>query len=304
MNKLFGAALAATTMMAFMVSAPAKTVKPKLNVVMAGSPGGTFNSFNKELVKDLEQFYDVTKIPGRSEIKGNALFHSIKGDATYIMTVTAFQNARTQSQKLPEFHPNLQSSYMVMGISYYKAICVAAGKNVDDVFKAGGSLRMGLTEGIGPSNKYVDNLNKLFNTKHIMVPYRSSGKLATALITGEVDLSLLNEAKALKFMKSNQVTCNYTQNPNGGNGFLSLKDKVNDSWFGWKYAHFLVGHVKNVDGAFSKQLHKTILAFYRDPNSNASKKLKANGWFGETLSQDGIFKKYKSVFNDTIELLK
>ena len=36
--------------------------KPELKFVMAGSASGTFNSFNKVLVTDLEKFYDVTKV--------------------------------------------------------------------------------------------------------------------------------------------------------------------------------------------------------------------------------------------------
>lgn len=301
MKKLFIAAFAAMTMVATAASAGSK---PDLNVVMAGSPGGTFNSFNKELVKDLEQYYNVTKLPGQSELKGNKLFHSIDDEATYVMTKTGFHNARTQSEGKETFHPNLQSDFMVMSISYYKAICVAGGKDVDDVFKSGGNMKIGLTEGVGPSNKYVDNLNRVTGSNHVMVPYRSSGKTSAAVITGELDAVLINEAKALKFMKTGQLACKYTQNPDGGNGMLSLKDKVNDDWFGWKYSHYLIGHVKNVDAAFAKQLYETILAIYRDPNSNSFKKLKANGWYGETLSQSDIFARYQGSFKDTAELLK
>jgi hypothetical protein len=38
----------------------------KLHVIMAGSAGGTNNAFNKELIKDLSEFYDIISVPGQS----------------------------------------------------------------------------------------------------------------------------------------------------------------------------------------------------------------------------------------------
>ena len=72
--------------------------------------------------------------------------------------------------------------------------------------------------------------------------------------------------------------------------------------------HFNISHttiaVKNVDKEFAKELHATILKIYQDPNSNASKRLKKNGWFGLTIEQDELFDAYQENFDHTIKLLK
>ena len=117
----------------------------------------------------------------------------------------------------------------------------------------------------------------------------------------ECDYSVFED---LKFSKSGQLNCQYTQNPNGGNGWKSLQSRLNDDWFGWKYTHFLVGHVKNVDEMFAKTLYNRILTIFKDPNSKTAKKLAANGWFGETMSQDAIHARYTEAYKNTIQLLK
>jgi tripartite-type tricarboxylate transporter receptor subunit TctC len=278
--------------------------KPDLNVVMAGSASGTFNSFNKVLVSDLEKFYNITKVPGGSEIKGNKIFQQTDSNPVYVMTKTGYQNARSAVEGNGDFHPGVSAGNMVLAISYYKTICMAAGKDIESIFTKGSSLKIGLTEGITPSNKYVANLNRIVGSNHIMVPYKSSGKSATGVITGDIDAVLLNEAKALKILKGGQLTCKYTQNPAGGNGFKPLTTRINDDWFGWTYRHLLLGHVKHVSNAFAKTLYTRIQAIMSDPKSNTSMKLKKNGWYGEVMSQEDMFKTYEQAYDNTTNLLK
>ena len=277
--------------------------KPELKFVMAGSASGTFNSFNKVLITDLEKYYDVTKVPGGGSIKGNKIFQRTDDVPMYVMTKTGFQNGRVKAEGNPEFHPGVRANRMVLAISYYKTMCVAAGNDIEKIF-AKGSLKIGFDEGIAPSNKYIANFNRIAGSSHIMVPYKSSGKGAGAVITGDLDAYLLNEAKALKFSKSGQLTCQYTQNPAGGNGWKPLKARVNDDWFGWSYTHFLIGHVKNVDDAFADTLYTRIQAIMSDPKSATSIKLAKNGWFGEIMSQADMMKTYEQAYDDTINLMK
>jgi hypothetical protein len=292
-----------TVLLSFTMSAQAKQ-KPQLSIVMAGSPAGTFNAFNNEIAKDLAKYYTITKIPGQSEIKGNAVYQSITDRPVFIMTKTGFHNARTKSEGQPIFHSNLNKNFMVMGISYYKVLCRAAGKDIEEIFKPGARLKIGFDEGVGPSNKYIANFSRVNKSDHIMVPFKSSGKGAQAIITGDIDAYLINITKALKFTESKQFSCQYTQDPDGGFGWKPLKDRMNDNWFGWTYSHFLIGHVKNVDRKFAGELHKNILAIFNDPNSHASKRLKSGGWVGEKLSQDQIFARYQSAYENTLDLLK
>ena len=50
--------------------------KDKLNVIMAGSASGSYNSFNNEVVKDLANHYDLNIIAGQSESKGVRMFEN------------------------------------------------------------------------------------------------------------------------------------------------------------------------------------------------------------------------------------
>ena len=54
MKSLFLGTMVAATL--FGLSAQAE--KPTFSYVLAGSPSGTFNSFNKELIKDLSKYYN------------------------------------------------------------------------------------------------------------------------------------------------------------------------------------------------------------------------------------------------------
>ena len=277
----------------------------KVTVILGGSAGGTLNSFNAELVKDLEQAgYDVDAQPGVSMVKGGQIYSSLKGKNAFLFVPSAQINAEDDLVKRDLTVSPVQTENMAFAIVNYKALCTKSGTDLDRVFNSGNSLKVGMNEGERINDKYVDRLNKVTKSKNVMVPYNSSGKQITGLVTGDIDVTLVNEAKALRHSKEGQVTCNYTTNPNGGNGFDPLSGKISDKWFGWSYEYLLVGHIKSDDAEFTKEFHKTVTAIINDPSSNSGKKIAKNGWFALDLSQKDLMKRYKSVYKDTQKLLK
>ena len=277
----------------------------KITVILGGSAGGTLNSFNAELVKDLEQAgYDVDAQPGESMVKGGQIYSSLQGKNAFLFVPSAQINAEDDLVKRDLTISPVKTENMAFAIVNYKSLCAKAGTDLDRVFKSGNSLKVGMNEGVRINDKYVDRLNKVTKSKNVMVPYNSSGKQIKGLITGDIDVTLVNEANALRFTKEGRVTCNYTTNPNGGNGFDPLSGKINDKWVGWQYDYLLVGHIKSDDAEFTKEFHKAITAIINDPSSNSGIKIAKNGWFALDLSQKDLMKRYNLVFNSTQKLLK
>ena len=276
----------------------------KLHVIMAGSAGGTNNAFNKELIKDLSEFYDIISVPGQSMVKGGQIYTNTNKDSVFVMTQSSSLNAIHQTLgEEPVLEPTSESSFM-FAITYFKTMCVKKGNNLEQLFNSGNTLKIGLTDSAKVNEKYIRNLNRITNSKNIMVPYNSSGKQSQGLITGDIDVALLNEAKAKKFTASDQMTCNYTTNKDGGNGYDSLVNKVQDDWFGWQYHGILFGHLKNTTEEFSKEFHITVTKIINDPNSNSYKKLRKNGWFALDLSQTELHQLYNENFDQTLTFLE
>lgn len=277
----------------------------KVTVILGGSAGGTLNSFNAELIKDLEKAgYDVDAQPGESMVKGGQIYTGLEGKNTFLFVPSAQINAEDDLVKRDLTVSPVKTGNMAFAIVNYKSLCAKAGTDLDRVFNSGNSLKIGMNEGERINDKYVDRLNKVTKSNNVMVPYNSSGKQIKGLVTGDIDVTLVNEAKALRFSKEGQVTCNYTTNPNGGNGFDALSSRIADSWFGWEYEYLLVGHIKSDDAKFRKEFHKAVTQIINDPNSNAGKKIAKNGWFALDLSQRDLKKRYNSVFKATQKLLK
>lgn len=290
---------------AILLSVSAMAAEKKITVILGGSAGGTLNSFSEELVKDLAQAgYEVDAQPGESMVKGGQIYSSLEGRNAFLFVPSAQINAEDALVKRDPTVSPVKTENMAFAIVNYKVLCAKSGTDLERVFNSGNSLKIGMNEGEKINNKYVDRLNKVTKSKNIMVPYNSSGKQITGLVTEDIDITLVNEAKALRHSKEGQVTCNYTTNPNGGNGFDSLSSRIGDNWFGWSYEYLLVGHIKSDNAEFTKEFHKAVTAIINDPNSNSGKKIAKNGWFALDLSQKDLTKRYNSVFTSTQKLLK
>jgi len=291
-------------MFAFMLSISASAGE-KITMILAGSPGGTFNAFNAELIKDLEKAgYEVDAKPGESMVKGGQIYSDLDKKNVFVFLPSSQLNAEDDLVDREHTVNTTDENNFMFGVVNYKSLCVKSGTDLNTVFNTSNKLKIGMNEGEKINDKYVERWNKVTKSKNIMVPYNSSGKQIKGLVTGDIDVTLVNEAKALRFSKEGLVTCNYTTNPNSGNGFDPLASKINDSWFGWKYEYLLLGHLKNSDTEFSKRFHKVVTAIINDPTSNAGKKIAKNGWFAQDLSQKDLKKKYKKVYKATSKLLK
>ena len=279
--------------------------KEKVTVILAGSPGGTFNAFNIELIKDLEEAgYEVDAQPGESMVKGGQIYSNVKKENVFVFLPSSQLNAEDDLVNREHTVNTTKSENFMFGVVNYKSLCVKAGTDLNRVFNKGSALKIGMNEGEKINDKYVERWNKVTKSKNIMVPYNSSGKQIKGLVTGDIDVTLVNEAKALRHSKEGLVTCNYTTNPNGGNGFDPLATKINDYWFGWNYEYLLLGHLKNSSTEFSKRFHTVATAIINDPTSNAGQWIAKNGWFAQDLSQKELEKKYKKVYKATYKLLK
>ena len=276
-----------------------------INYVMAGSAGGTFNAFNTELIKDLNAIgYSIQEQPGESMVKGGQIYSNETKSPVIVMLPSGQLNAEDVLVKRKETVSPVKKLDLLFGIAYYKVLCVKEGNSLEKVFDSNSELKIGMGDGEKMNNKFVDRLNQLTNSKNIMVPYSSSGKQIQGLVTGDIYVTLVNEAKAIQHTKEKQVSCNYTQNSKGGHGYEPLAKKIKDNWVGWQYEILLLGHIKNVDNATKIKLHKDITNIINDPNSNAGKKIAKNGWFALALDQQDLLKRYKNSFDSTYELFK
>lgn len=281
------------------------TAGEKITIILAGSPGGTFNAFNAELIKDLEEAgYEVQTQPGESMVKGGQIYSTMTKENVFVFLPSSQLNAEDDLVDREHTVNTTKKENFMFGVVNYKSLCVKSGTDLDSVFNTGNALKIGMNEGERINDKYVERWNKVTKSKNIMVPYNSSGKQIKGLVTGDIDVTLVNEAKALRFSREGLVTCNYTTNANGGNGFDPLTTKINDNWFGWTYEYLLLGHLKNSDAEFSRRFHAVVTAIINDPTSNAGKKIVKNGWFAQDLSQKELEKRYKKVYEATYKLLK
>lgn len=278
--------------------------KEKLNIIMAGSPSGSYNSFNNEVVKDLANYYDLNIIPGQTEAKGIRMFEKFTSGPVYAMIKVGFHNALSDLTDHTLTITDLNSNSFVMGVLVYKAFCVKAGNSLEDVFKSGNKLKIGLVFGDTMNKKFMENFNRVTNSQNIFVPYDSSGKQTKGVIVGDTDAIVLNVSKSQKFSKKGQITCNYTTNPKGQSGWSPLQQKVNDAWFGWSYSDLLLGTVKNANAAFTKKLHAVFAQIIGDSASHTAKKIAKNNWFSVAMSQADIEKLYKVNYTNTKNYLK
>jgi len=280
---------------------PAYADKPVLNVVMAGSPSGTFNSFNKELVKDLEKHYDITTIPGQSELKGVGVFNKVNGPV-YVMVRSGMLNAKLLIKEKDPIITNISPKSMVMALGYYKTFCVNAGESVDYIlFSNNRKTKIGFSDGITVSTKFLDNLNRVTNSKNIMVPYKGSGASVKGVIIGEIMGVMVTEAKTLKYINKGQISCKYSTNINSK---FAISKKLNDNWFGWSYGNLIFGHTRNMSTDESTHLHNVITEILTDPTTNAGKKARKNMWDIKLVDQLELYLLYTQSKVDTLNLLK
>ena len=290
--------------MLFLLFANTAIAKDKLNVIMAGSASGSYNSFNNEVVKDLANHYNLNIIAGQSESKGVRMFENFTSGPVYAMVRAGFHNALSALTDHTLTITGLNSHSFVMGIRIYKAFCVKAGNSLEDIFKSGNKLKIGLSDGDKINGKFLENFNRVTNSQNIFVPYDSSGKQTQGVIVGDTDAVLLNVSKSQKFSKKGQITCNYTTNPQGQSGWTSLQQKVNDAWFGWSYSDLLLGTVKNANPAFTKNLHAVFTQIIADPTSHTAKKIAKNNWFSVDMSQADMEGQYKANYTNTKNYIK
>ena len=206
----------------FTVTAQAKD---KLGIVFAGSLGGSFNKFNSALSQDLSQWYDIEEIStGGSSTKGGKIFSSIDDRAVFMMSETAKRNVVNAIKGKEPFVVGVSAQNLVWGGKYYKSLCTLKDGEFtpDDAFVEGNALKVAISDGPKMGNHIFDNFNRIVKTNHSIVPYSGSGKQLAALQTSDVDIALINDAKAVRGVKEGTLNCDYSTNPSGGNMANSL----------------------------------------------------------------------------------
>jgi len=278
--------------------------KPELTVVMAGSVGGTFNKFNAQFVKDLEKYYDVKTIPGNSESKGYKIYQNITDRPVYVGVKSAFHSAIQKLQGKEQWVGDHTQHYWVLGAKFYRAVCVRNTDNVDTLFFGTNQKnKIAFTDGVDFGNKFIEKLNIQTKSANVMVPYNSSGKSVQGLITGDLDITFVNEGTALKHWRDKNINCKYTSNPNGGNGLTPLHTKMDDPWVGFKLTYVMHGEVKNVSKEFAEELNANIQEIMSDPNSYTSKRLKVTGWDPLVGDIKTITDDWRETYNTAIKTL-
>jgi hypothetical protein len=272
----------------FTISAQAKD---KLGIVFAGSLGGSFNKFNSALVQDLSKWYDIEEIStGGSSTKGGKIFSSINDRPVFMMSETAKRNVVNAIKGKGPFVDGVSSKNLVWGGKYYKSLCtVKDGKYTpDDAFVKGNSLKVAISDGPKMGNHIFDNFNRVVKTDHRIVPYSGSGKQLAALQTSDVDIALINDAKAVRGVKEGTLICDYSTNPSSGNMKNSLSSKLQDDYAGFKFGYMMTGHVKNMSKAQTELLHERISSLFKSGNSKAGPLVQNNGWIVEIYTQEQL----------------
>jgi len=288
----------------FTVTAQAKE---KLGIVFAGSLGGSFNKFNSALVKDLSKWYDIEEIStGGSSTKGGKIFSSINDRPVFMMSETAKRNVVNAIKGKGPFVNGVSSENLVWGGKYYKSLCtVKDGKYTpDDAFVSGKSLKVAISDGPKMGNHIFDNFNRVVNTDHSIVPYSGSGKQLAALQTSDVDIALINDAKAVRGVKEGTLNCNYSTNPSGGNMENSLSAKLQDDYAGFKFGYMMTGHVKNMSDEQTELLHKRISGLFKSNKSKTGPLVQNNGWIVDIYTQQQLEDLFEENKRDLSVFLK
>ena len=262
--------------------------KDKLGIVFAGSLGGSFNKFNAALAKDLSEWYDIEEIStGGSSTKGGKIFSSINDRPVFMMSETAKRNVVNAIKGKGPFVDGVSSKNLVWGGKYYKSLCTlkSGGYTPDDAFIEGNALKVAISDGPKMGNHIFDNFNRIVKTKHSIVPYSGSGKQLAALQTSDVDIALINDAKAVRGVKEGTLICDYSTNPSGGNMQNSLSSKLQDDYAGFKFGYMMTGHVKNMTQEEIQLLYQRINSLFESDSSNVAPLVKNNGWIVEIYTQ-------------------
>ena len=279
--------------------------KKELTIINGGAPGGTYPQLNEALVKDLSPFYNIKVIGESSDSRGYKTFENIKDRPIFVNSRTAFFSGVKVSKGEKPLISDAKKHYIVMGTTYNRAVCAQKGKDVDTLlFGKGGSLKIASSDGIVFGNKFVSKLNAQTNSKHVMVPYNGSGKLVKGLITGDVDIIVVNLGRGIKSMKNGTIGCKYTTSPFAVAGLEPLAPKMKDKWAGFQLTYTLSGEVKNVSPSFAKELNAHLTKILSDPKSNTSKKLNGWSWSYLKLDVDGLRKQWTESFQNTVTILK
>jgi len=294
-----------TLLTSFIITTGSHAGKIDLTIINAGAPGGTYSKLNDALIKDLGKFYNINVIGADSESKGHKVFQSIEDRPVYVNSRTAFFSGVNVTKKEKPLINDSKKHYIVFAGKFNRAVCVQKNKDVDTLlFGKEQSLKIASSDGVIFGKKFVAKLDAQTNSKHIMVPYNGSGKLIKGLITGDVDIIVVNQGSAIKQWKDGNINCKYTTNPSSGQGLQPLYKKMQDPWAGFKLTYTLYGEVKNVSSSFAKDLNTRISQILSDPNSNTTKKISQLGWSSLIADIEGLRKDWKESYQDTVDILK
>lgn len=281
--------------------------KDKLGIVFAGSLGGSFNKFNAALAKDLSEWYDIEEIStGGSSTKGGTIFTAINDRSIFMMSNTAKRNVVHKIKGKEPFVKNVSADTLVWGGKFYKSLCTLKDGDYtpDDLFVKGKSLKVAVSDGPKMGRHIFNRFNAVAGTQHNIIPYSGSGKQLAALQTSDVDVALINDAKAVRGVKSGTLNCNYSTNPNDINMEQSLQSKLNNDYPGFKFGYMMTGHVKNMDAEQIGLLYQRINKLFASSDSAVAPLVKKNGWVVEPYTQEQIKDMYDENMQDLRTFLK
>ena len=109
-----------------------------------------------------------------------------------------------------------------------------------------------------------------------------------ALQTSDVDIALINDAKAVRGVKKGTLICDYSTNPSGGNMENSLSSKLQDNYAGFKFGYMMTGHVKNMTQEQIELLYQRINSLFETDSSKVAPLVKNNGWIVDIYTQEQL----------------
>ena len=272
--------------------------KPTLNIVFAGSPTGSVNKFNEDLVKDLSKWYSIKEIPGVSSTKGIGVYNSTKGP-TLLYTRGAQHNANAMIKKQKDAL-DINKKNILISFEAYDMVCVKKGNGSasDLIASKNAKMKLSVSDSLDFMNMFNDKLNSVTGSNNIMIPFKASGQVVAGLQSGELDVGTINPITAFKAIKSGTIECDTSTNPIATKNTKALKDVLNNNWSGFSYSKHYMIIVKDADDKFIQLLKDRVETLVKDNKSAVGKRLSESFVSVNFNSPSDLYEIYNTAKNN------
>ena len=293
-----------TMLISLFALANSAQAKETLSIIFAGSATGSVNKFNTDLSKELSKWFTVKELPGGSTTKGIKIYNSIN-DVALLYTRGALHNAKSKI-KGEKDQLDINKKNTLISLEIYDMVCVAKGNGSagNTLATKGASMKIGMSDSGDKMKMFVNKLNSATGSTNNVIPFKGSGEVVQGLITGDLDVGVMNPITASKGVASGTIDCDTSTNPTATKDTKALADIISTKWFGWSDSkHYLI-IVKNADAKLTKDLKEKINSLVADENSLVGKRLSNAFAVPNYESSSKLYKIYNTAKNNKVSYSK